>query len=210
MVRALAVLLLILASCRRGKRAAPPETWPASMAEAAKQVAQRCGYPTKPLQDSLEFKLPAAPAGLAIDCEQKRAEDLLAQAHRPLRDKGLYLFLVEQAFAIGGKPDTLAILPTTDPYQVMTIVGTDAANYEKDTGALITWLRALEAEQPFELTGIGLDFLSGRFTTPIKDPAGLAARIYDFCPDIVDQGVGSVEALATELRRSRSLYFWWD
>jgi hypothetical protein len=34
--------------------------------------------------------------------------------------------------------------------------------------------------------------------------------MYDFCPDIVDQGVGSVKALATELRRSRSLYFWWD
>jgi hypothetical protein len=210
MARALVVLLLALASCRGGKRAAPPETWPASIVEAANRVAQRCGYPAKPLQGSLAIDRPAAAGGLAIDCEQNQAVDLLAQAHRPLRDKGLYLFLVEQAFGIGGKPDTLAVLPTADPYQVMTIIGTDGANYGKDTGALITWLRALEPEQPFELTGIGFDFLSGRFTTPIKDPAGLAARMYDFCPDIVDQGVGSVDALATELRRTGSLYFWWD
>jgi hypothetical protein len=37
---------------------------------------------------------------------------------------------------------------------------------------------------------------------------GLAASMYDFCPDIVDQSVGSVEAHATELQRTRRLYFW--
>lgn len=210
MTRTLVLLLLTLASCRTGKRVAAPETWPASQGEAANRVAQRCGTAVKPLQGSLAVDHPAAASGLAIDCEQSKAADLLAQAHRPLRDKGLYLFMVEQSFGIAGKPDTLAILPTADPYQVMTIIGTNAANYDKDTAAIITWLRALEAEQPFELTGIGFDFLAGRFTSPVKDPSGLAARMYDFCPDIVDQGVGSVDALASELRSTRSLYFWWD
>ena len=75
---------------------------------------------------------------------------------------------------------------------------------------VIAWLRELEAEQPFELTGIGFDFLSGRFAAPVKDPAGLAKRMYEFCPDIVDQGVGDVAALAEELRTKQTLYFWWD
>jgi hypothetical protein len=92
----------------------------------------------------------------------------------------------------------------------MAAMGTNAANYDKDTKALIAWLRVLEREQPFELTGVGYDFLSGRFTSPVKDPVGLAKRMYAFCPDIVDQGVGSVEALAAALRREGTLYFWWD
>jgi hypothetical protein len=45
---------------------------------------------------------------------------------------------------------------------------------------------------------------------PVKKPAALAKRMYDFCPDIVDQGVGDVKELAAELKRTGKLYFWWD
>jgi hypothetical protein len=51
--------------------------------------------------------------------------------------------------------------------------------------------------------------LEGYFTTPVKDPRALAKRMYKFCPDIVDQGVGTVDALAKELQKQK-LYFWWD
>jgi hypothetical protein len=52
--------------------------------------------------------------------------------------------------------------------------------------------------------------MQGRFVREIGDANALARRFYAFCPDIVDQGTGSVEALAQELRRSRTLYCWWD
>lgn len=38
----------------------------------------------------------------------------------------------------------------------------------------------------------------------------LAREHYIYCPDIVDQGVGSLEALAEALKESRTWYFWWD
>jgi hypothetical protein len=34
--------------------------------------------------------------------------------------------------------------------------------------------------------------------------------MYDFCPDIVDQGIGSVELLAESLVEGDRLFFWWD
>ncbi len=71
-------------------------------------------------------------------------------------------------------------------------------------------MRALERDQPFVLTGIDFDWLEGRFTSAIRDPVGLARRFYTFCPDIVDQGTGTVEALVTELEQSQRLYCWWD
>ena len=42
------------------------------------------------------------------------------------------------------------------------------------------------------------------------DAHNLAQRMYEFCPDIVDQGRGDVEALAESLARSDDLFFWWD
>jgi hypothetical protein len=38
----------------------------------------------------------------------------------------------------------------------------------------------------------------------------LARQQYVYCADIVDQGVGSIEALAATLIGSTVWYFWWD
>ena len=38
----------------------------------------------------------------------------------------------------------------------------------------------------------------------------LAWEQYGYCPDIVDQGVGTIGALASSLRDSSYWYFWWD
>ncbi len=38
----------------------------------------------------------------------------------------------------------------------------------------------------------------------------LAREQYLYCPDNVEQGAGSLHALAASLWRSPSWYFWWD
>ncbi|MGW4163005.1 DUF4253 domain-containing protein [Streptomyces sp. NPDC004788] len=48
-----------------------------------------------------------------------------------------------------------------------------------------------------------------RPTTP-QAVATAALEHYAYCPDIVDQGVGSLEALAAGQLRAGSWYFWWD
>ena len=42
------------------------------------------------------------------------------------------------------------------------------------------------------------------------DLPAFAKEVYAFCPDIVDQGMGSVEALEQAIRESREVYLWWD
>ena len=40
----------------------------------------------------------------------------------------------------------------------------------------VAWLRALEGDQSFILTGIGFDWLEGRFRSVIRDVDALARR----------------------------------
>jgi len=127
------------------------------------------------------------------------------QLQKQYLEKGCFVF----------NPDSLdrtklAVLPTTDKYQVIAAMQTNGANYGIGTGGVIEWLKALEKEQPFTLTAIGFDVISGQFEKAVKSPAKLAKRLYEFCPDIVDQGCGDVEALAAELKKTRRLYLWWD
>jgi hypothetical protein len=101
------------------------------------------------------------------------------------------------------------LLPTSDAYEVMAVLDTNGDNYEIGTAGVTAWMKELHQEHPFILTDIGFDYMEGYFTGPINDPDALARRMYQFCPDIVDQGVGSLSSLAVELRKGK-LYFWWD
>jgi len=147
--------------------------------------------------------------GYVFAVPHDKAEALLLKAHTNFLAKGCYLFRHDQSFGIGGQPDTLALLPTTNKFEVMALVEVNGANFNLYTAGIIQWMKQLEQEQPYVLTGIGTDYMEGYFTTPVRDARGLAKRMYSFCPDIVDQGVETVDRLAKELQKGK-LYFWWD
>ncbi len=151
-----------------------------------------------------------ATAGRAFHLPAADAEKLVRTLQPRFHERGFYLFRHEQHFAISGEPDEVGLLPTRDPYEVLILMGTNGWNYDIGPDSVVAWLRALEREQPFVLTGVGFDFVEGRFTEAMRGAEALAQRFYGFCPDIVDQGTGSVRALARHLRRSRELYCWWD
>jgi ankyrin repeat protein len=109
-----------------------------------------------------------------------------------------------------GKVKQLAILPTTDKYEVIAFHQTNGVNCGIGPGYILEWLKQLEIAQPFVLTCIAYDTLAGRFLTPIADPEGLAEEMDEFCPDIVSQGCGEVEILAEQLESNDNLFFWWD
>jgi ankyrin repeat protein len=135
-----------------------------------------------------------------------KAKDLnLRKVHEGFLRKGFYAFSTSAI-----NDNQLALAPTEDKYALIAAFQTNGANYDLGPEQIIQWLRDLEQEVPFILTGIGWDFLKGHFTADRDDPHDLAQRMYEFCPDIVDQGVGDVDALADALAASDHLFFWWD
>ncbi|MEH7884350.1 DUF4253 domain-containing protein [Bacillus sp. JJ1609] len=35
-------------------------------------------------------------------------------------------------------------------------------------------------------------------------------ELYEFCPDIIDQGTGNIEGFIEDLKEFRKLVLWWD
>jgi hypothetical protein len=147
--------------------------------------------------------------GVSFDVTAKRIEAILLEEHKKLLEKGFYLFRYEQNFGLGDRSDKVGLLPTTDKYAVMAAMDTNGDNYNIGTAGVILWMKDLEKDHRFLLTGIGYDYMEGQLTGPIADAQQLAERMYEFCPDIVDQGVGDKDKLAAELKKGK-LYFWWD
>jgi hypothetical protein len=179
----------------------------AKFQEAIKEASALFGAPPQALKSEAEDE--AIAGGVSFEVPQRKLEVILLKAHTNFLARGFYLFRYHQNFSIEGRPDKAGLLPTWDKYAVIAAMGTNGDNYRIGTAGVIAWMQELEREQAFVLTGIGFDYMEGSFTSPVKDPLGLAKRMYQFCPDIVDQGVESVPALAKELKRGK-LYFWWD
>jgi hypothetical protein len=175
--------------------------------QAIKEATALLGAQPQPLRSLGEND--ELTGGVSFNVPQKKIEAILRKAHADFLAKGSYLFRYDQNYNIGDKPDQVGLLPTTDKFAVMAAMETNGDNYEIGTAGVIAWMKELEQEQPYILTGIGFDYMEGHFTGSVKDPQGLAKRMYQFCPDIVDQGVGTVSKLAQELKKG-SLYFWWD
>jgi len=154
-----------------------------------------------------------AKGGAAMD----QASRLLTRLQDEVLAEGFVLAFT-QAMPEEGRMK-LILLPTADKYAALLACGTNGINQGHDTEAVIGWLRAMEAENPFRLGGCGHDFLHARFTGPIKDAEALAARMIEFCPDIADQAHASlrrmsraeqVRAIAREMRTTGWFGFWWD
>jgi len=179
----------------------------AAFQQAIMETSALLGAAPKPLRslgEGVELT-----GGVSFEAPAKKIEAVLLEEHPKSLAKGFYLFRYEQNYGFGDRPDNVGLLPTSDMYTVMAAMETNGDNYNIGTAGVIAWMKDLQQDQPFVLTGIGFDYMEGHFTGPIKNSKDLARRMYEFCPDIVDQGVGSLDKLAKELEKG-TLYFWWD
>jgi hypothetical protein len=148
------------------------------------------------------------PGAVGFRATHKVAERELAGWNERYRHKGAFVLRYEDSFGYGGG-DALLLLPTTDDLEAVDAAGTDGVNLDISHQEVMRWLRELMGTHPFRVTGAGIDFVEGRFLEPPADTRALAKEMYRFCPDIVDQGTGTVAALAKELEGGL-LYLWWD
>jgi len=183
---------------------------PAAFPDAVRALERLAGGKATPLVGIDSLGDSVSTEGFAVNVPPARAERLVAAAQPRFLEQGFYLFRAEQHFGIAGQSDRVALFPRSDRYEILRVMGTNGWNYNIGPDSVTAWLRALERDHPFVLTGMGFDWVEGRFRSAVGDADALARRFYAFCPDIVDQGTETVDALARELAESQRLYCWWD
>lgn len=109
-------------------------------------------------------------------------------------------------------PLYLAKIPTEHPWEVLAWLpfgGWNACPAPEDMMAVLKYWNEKYGAVP---VCIGSDTLEVYVPEPVRDADALelAKEQYAFCTDIVDQGVGTITALAEELKKSTIWFFWWD
>ena len=110
------------------------------------------------------------------------------------------------------QPIVLAEIPVKDPWEVFSWLPFGGWNEcpapEEHRAAAKYWFEEYGAVPAV----MSMDILEYALPAPVPQERAMAAAVeqYFFCSDIVEQGVGTVGALAGTLARSRFWYFWWD
>ncbi len=167
--------------------------------KAVSDLARQIGAEISPFEQ--------APGALILTLAAQKDSTLLKEGLDHFRALGYLAFEPDGSTS---EPQRLVCLPSSRWQDAVAVMGTNGVNFGIGPGTIVQWLEDLETRQPFELFTVTSDRLCGRFLTPIDNPNKLASEMAEFCPDLIEQGCGTVEELALSLSESDLLYFWWD
>ena len=148
--------------------------------------------------------------GIIFSENYSDADNLVTTLNNRFKQKGYSIFVVERHFNIDNRPDHIAVLRTTDKFEVLRQIQTDGINYDITNDSLINIIRYFDDKYSLDLVGASGDWCEFLIKKEPSDWLALAEEVYEVCPDVVDQGAGTVQALADEMKRNKRLYFWWD
>lgn len=128
--------------------------------------------------------------------------------------QGLHRFLSLQTALRCRKETPLCLveIPTVNPWEVFAWLPFGGWNDCPDSEDMMAVFQYWYEKYGAVPACIGFDTLECIVPKPVSeaDAMALAKEQYAFCSDIVEQGMGSISALAEELKQSTVWYFWWD
>ncbi|SIO50570.1 DUF4253 domain-containing protein [Chitinophaga niabensis] len=166
--------------------------------------------PNLEMSDAKREDLPPAlqADGLQFEYAGKDAKEGVYSLKDKLREHGYFIFVCEANF--GHSPDKIGVIKSNDQFDILRFMATDGINYDIENADVIEKLQQWHSKYPFEIVGAAQDWVEAKFVGALPDFNAFAQDVYDFCPDIVDQGTETVEALGDEMKNSAALYLWWD
>lgn len=146
--------------------------------------------------------------GVVVSVPEEKTDRILAALRRRLHHLPYQPFIVEMNEGL--RVDRIGILRTTDQYEILRVMHTDGNDYDISHQDVIDRLKEWEETSPFVIIGADNDWVEIEFNVLPRDLKAFAEEVYDFCPDAVDQGPGSVEGLIKDIKLTKRLFLWWD
>lgn len=150
----------------------------------------------------------AITTGVVLKVSPGSGADVVETLREQLRESRQQSYLYEDNF--GYEQDKVAIVPSKDDLVYLQKVRTDGINYDLTADEVLEQYSEWRSMYELELLGAGRDWLEAKILENDVNWLEFAESVYAFCPDVVDQGTDTVQALAESMRDTQTLYCWWD
>lgn len=95
-------------------------------------------------------------------------------------------------------------------FDILRLAQSDAMNYSKNTEELIEKLQEYDRNFGIDIFHAETDTVEFVILNMPSDLLNFVADVYEFCPDIVNQGCGSVSNLMEIVEVTGQVLLWWD
>jgi hydrogenase maturation factor len=143
--------------------------------------------------------------------KEETAKEICLQFHESVKSSGNFIFCKNMGFV----EDTITtfdvvIIKARDLFDVLRFVRIEGGNYNLDTEDILQKVREWNEQYSFKLLVADTDRMEAMMDNPPADMEKFADEVYAFCPDVIDQGYGTKEALVEYYRKNSYLWLWWD
>lgn len=181
-----------------------------SLDDAAFYLTKVTGRTARPFS-TRDFGRDEFPGARSVLVDDAKSEQLLGKIRSHL-GPGLVAFIGTRTSHAKPRPKgvELVIGSGASQFDILRIAASDAVNFNKGTEDLIQQIQVWDKAYGVDIFQAETDTVQFRFIKIPADLKAFAEEAYEFCPDIVDQGVGSIDQLANSISASGKLLLWWD
>lgn len=144
--------------------------------------------------------------GLCSVVDENTGFDFVLKEKENFKAMGYLLFVFED----DQSKKYLTSIKGQDELDIVRWRQTNGINHDKENKDIVEKLKTWKQQNDFVILGVSMDWLQFQFKTMPADIDSFANEVYEFCPDIVDQGAGDIPTLISEIKRMKGLYLWWD
>jgi len=136
------------------------------------------------------------------------AYDTVLSLSEEFMEKGYGIFIYDLRF--NSDLYKVGIIKSNDKYDPLRFMGTNGINYDHTTDDVVDQLKEWDALYEIDIVCAGPDFVEVKLNKMPSRINQFAEEVYQFCPDSVEQGTGTIEALADETKNTSFVFMWWD
>ena len=173
-----------------------------------KIIKQEASVPIHRLSGYDERAYQIMVSGLSVQVPHSRSERVREALKSRLAPYACLVFFAEIDESI--KRDRIGIIKGIDQFTILGVMQTNGEEYEVSHEEVVEQLREWNRLAPFKIIGAGNDWVELEFMVLPEDIKAFAEEVYDFSPDTVDEGTGTVRDLILELRKTRRLVLLWN
>lgn len=104
----------------------------------------------------------------------------------------------------------IVVAQAKSQFDILRLARCDAANYGLSTEDIIEKLQDYDRNYGIDIFQAETDVVNFTLKNIPQDLTAFCEDVYDFCPDIVDQGVGSIAELEETIETMGEVFLWWD
>jgi hypothetical protein len=190
--------------------AKPPPSQILNLADAGARLATLSGKPIREFC-TRDFGREEYRDAYSIIVEQSETKELLGKVRSHLGPRLIAFIGAKTKFSASNEDGAeIVVALGSTQFDILRVAASDAVNYGMGTEELIKKLVDWDDIYGIDIFQAETDTIQLRLKSLPPDLLAFANEVYEFCPDIVNQGVGSVDELVEAIRSLHGVFLWWD